>query len=94
VQHLQYLGTTGKYQNSLYVGIKSRLNFGNAYYSSVQNVLSTCLLAKNVKINICKTITLLVVLYGCETWSLTLKEKHRLRVFEDVLRKILWFEEG
>jgi hypothetical protein len=44
---------------------------------------------KNLKIKICKTIILLVVLYGCETWSLTLKEEHRLRVFENrVLRKI------
>jgi hypothetical protein len=44
---------------------------------------------KNLKIIICKTIILLVVLYGCETWSLTLREEHRLRVFENrVLRRI------
>jgi hypothetical protein len=41
------------------------------------------LLPKNVKIRIYKTIILPVVLYGCETWSLTLKEEHRLRVFEN-----------
>jgi hypothetical protein len=42
-----------------------------------------------VKIKIYKTIILPVVLYGCETWSLTLREEHRLRVFENrVLRKI------
>jgi hypothetical protein len=47
------------------------------------------LLSKNLNIRICKTIILPVVLYGCETWSLTLREKHRLRVFEyRVLRKI------
>jgi hypothetical protein len=47
------------------------------------------LLSKNVKIGICKTIILPVVLYGCETWSLTLREKHRLRVFENwVLRRM------
>jgi hypothetical protein len=47
------------------------------------------LLSKNLKIGIYKTIILLVVLYGCETWSLTLREEHRLRVFENkVLRRI------
>jgi hypothetical protein len=44
---------------------------------------------KNLKIKICKTIILPVVLYGCETWSLTLREEHRLKVFENrVLRRI------
>jgi hypothetical protein len=44
---------------------------------------------KNLKIRIYKTIILLVVLYGCENWSLTLREEHRLRVFENrVLRRI------
>jgi hypothetical protein len=43
----------------------------------------------NIKISIYKTIILPVVLYGCETWSLTLREEHRLRVFENrVLRRI------
>jgi hypothetical protein len=47
------------------------------------------LLYKNVKIKICSTILLPVVLYGCETWSLTLREEHRLRVFENrVLRRV------
>jgi hypothetical protein len=47
------------------------------------------LLSKNIKIRIYKTIILPVVLYGCETWSLTLREKYRLRVFENrVLRRI------
>jgi hypothetical protein len=51
--------------------------------------LSSRLLSRNVKVKIYKTIILSVVLYGCETWSLTLKEEHRLRVFENrVLRKI------
>jgi hypothetical protein len=44
---------------------------------------------KNLKIKIYRTVILLVVLYGCETWSLTLREEHRLRVFENtVLRRI------
>jgi hypothetical protein len=66
-----------------------RLSSGNACYHSVQNLLSSCLLSKNVKMRIYKTILLPVVLYGCETWSLTLREEHRLRVFENrVLRRI------
>jgi hypothetical protein len=47
------------------------------------------LLSRNIKIRIHQTIILPVVLYECETWSLTLREKHRLRVFENrVLRRI------
>jgi hypothetical protein len=47
------------------------------------------LLSKNLKIRIYKTIILLVVLYACETWSLTLREEHRLEMFENrVLRRI------
>jgi hypothetical protein len=66
-----------------------RLNSGNACYHSVQNLLSSRLPSKNVKIRIRKTIILPVVLHGCETWSLTLREEHRLRVFENrVLRRI------
>jgi hypothetical protein len=64
------------------------LDSGNAYHHSVQK-LSSRLLATNVKIRIYKTIIFPVVLYGCETWSLTLREEHRLRVFENrVLRGI------
>jgi hypothetical protein len=55
----------------------------------VQNLLSARLLSKNTKIRIYRTIILPVVLYGCETWSLTLREEKRLRVFENrVLRRI------
>jgi hypothetical protein len=51
--------------------------------------LSSRLLSKNIKIRIYKTIILPVVLYGCETWSLILREENRLRVFENrVLRRI------
>jgi hypothetical protein len=55
----------------------------------VQNLLSCRLLSENLKIRIYKAIILPAVLYGCETWSLTLREEHRLRVFENrVLRRI------
>ena len=52
---------------------------------SVQNLLSFSLLSKNLKTKIYRTIILPVVLYGCETWSLTLREERRLRVFENRL---------
>jgi hypothetical protein len=69
--------------------IKSRLNSGNTCYYSVQNLLSSRLISRNLKIKIYKTVILPVVLYGWETWSLTLREEHRLRVFENrVLRRI------
>jgi hypothetical protein len=62
---------------------------GNACYHSVQNFLSSSLLSKNVKIKIYRIIILPVVLYGCESWSHTLREECRLRVFENkVLRRI------
>jgi hypothetical protein len=55
----------------------------------VQNLLSSILLSKNLKFKIHRNIILPVVLYGCETWSLTLREEHRLRMFENkVLRSI------
>jgi hypothetical protein len=64
------------------------LNLGNACYHSVQNLLSSCLLCKYLKIRICKIITLPVVVYGCETCSL-LKEECSPRVFENrLLRRI------
>jgi hypothetical protein len=69
--------------------IKSRLNSRNACYHLVQSLLSSRLLSGNIKVKLCKTIILPVVLYGCETWFHTLREKCRLRVFENrVLRRI------
>jgi hypothetical protein len=59
------------------------LNSVNACYHSVKNLLSSHLLSKNVRIRIYKTIILPVVLYGYETWSLTLEDENRLRVFEN-----------
>ena len=54
----------------------------------MQNLLSSSLLSKNLKIKIHRTIILPVVLYGCETWSLILRVERRLRVFENrVLRR-------
>jgi hypothetical protein len=76
-------------QNSVHEEIKSRLMSGNACYNSVQNLLSSSLLSKNVNIKIYRTIILPVVLYGCETWSLALIKECRLRILENrVLRRV------
>jgi hypothetical protein len=89
VEELQYLGKTLTDQNSIQAEIKSRLKLGNACCHSVQNLLSSRILSKNLKIKIYRNIIFPVVLYGCETCSLTLREERRLRVFENrVLRKI------
>ena len=89
VEEFNYLGTTLTNQNSIQEEIKRRLKLGNACYYSVQNLLSSSLLSKKLKIKVYRTIILPVVLYGCETWSLTLREERRLRVFENrVLRRV------
>jgi hypothetical protein len=80
VAQLKYLGTTVINQILNQEEIKRRLNSGNGCYHSVQNLLSSRLLSKYVQIRIYKTIILPVVLYECKTFSLTLKEEHRLRV--------------
>jgi hypothetical protein len=69
----KYFGTTLTNQNDIRDEIKSRLNSGNACYYSVQNLLSSRLISKNLKIKIYRALILPVVLYGCETWSLTLR---------------------
>jgi hypothetical protein len=67
--------------------LNSRPNTGNACYHSVHSLLPSRLLSTNIKVKIHKAIILPVVLYGCETWSLTLREEHRLRVFENRVQK-------
>jgi hypothetical protein len=89
VVQFRYLGTEVMNQNLIQKEIKGISNSTSACYHSVQNLLSAHLLSKSIKIRIYKIIILLVVLYGCETWSLTLRQKHGLREFENrVLRKI------
>jgi hypothetical protein len=87
VAKIKYLGTTGTDQNWLNEVINSILNSGNASYHLVQSLLPFCLLSRNVKFLQNRNST--SSLYGCETWSQTLREEHRLRVFENrVLRRI------
>ena len=91
VEKFKYLGTTLTNRNSIAEEIKSRLRSENACYHSVQNLLPSRFLSKNLKIKIYIYITIIlpVVLYGFETWSLTLREERKLRAFENkVLRRI------
>jgi ribosomal protein S16 len=83
--HFKCLRTTVTNQNLIQEEIKRRLNSGNASYHSVQHLLSSHLLYKSIQIRIYsyKTIILSVVLHGCETWSLTLRREHILRMFEE-----------
>jgi len=81
VEEFKYLGTNLN-QNSIQEKIKNRLKSGNACDHSVQNILFSNLLSKNLMFKIYRTIILPVVLHGCETWFLTkLRVKYRLRVF-------------
>jgi len=86
VKEFKYLGTTLSHQDSIPEEIKSRLSLGNACYHSVQNLLSSRSLSKNLKIKIYRSIILPVVSYER---SLTLREERKLRLFENmVLRRI------
>jgi hypothetical protein len=81
VATFKHLETTLTNQNDIHDEIKSRLNSGNACCYSVQSLLFPCLVSKNLKIKIYGTVILPVVLYGCETWSLTLRMLHILQGF-------------
>ena len=80
MEEFKYLGTTLTYQNSVQEEIKSRLKSGNACYNSVQMFLSSSLLSKNLNYNFA----------CCETWSLTLWEERRLRVFKNRMLRIIF----
>jgi hypothetical protein len=92
VSQFKYFGTTETKQNLIQEDIKIKLNSDNVCCHSVQNLLSSRLLSKNLKIRIYKTIILPVVLYGCETWSLTLREEKTEGVWEQGAEYI-WTEE-
>jgi hypothetical protein len=89
VKEFKYLEITLTYQIFLQEEIKERLKPGNACYHSVQDLLSSSLLSKNLKIKILRTIILSIILYECDSLLLTFREERRLRVFENrVLRRI------
>jgi hypothetical protein len=77
VAKFKYLETRLKNQNCNLEEIKSTLNEENACYRSVHSLLSSHPLCKNLKVEVNESIILPVVLPGCETWYVTLSEKHR-----------------
>jgi hypothetical protein len=90
---LKYLGKTLKNQNNIHNEIKRRLRSGNAGSYSLQNILFSRLISKTISIKIHKSVILPLVLNGCETWPVTLREEHRLRVSEkSMLRQIFVHE--
>jgi hypothetical protein len=85
VEQFKHSGNPLTNPNYIREEFKNRLKSANTCCHSV----SSSLLYKSIKNKIYRTIILPVALYGCETWSLTLREEHRLRVFENrVLRRI------
>ena len=89
MEQFKYLGTILTNQNSFQKEIKSRLKLGNACCHPLQNLLSSRLLPKNFKNTMHRSIILPVVVYGCEIWSLTLREERSLKVFQNrALRRI------
>ena len=91
MEEFKYLGTTLTNQNSIPEEMKSRLRSGNACYHSAQNLLSSRLLSKHLKIKIYRTIILPVVLYGCVTWSIALREERGLKMLQNrVSEENIW----
>jgi hypothetical protein len=86
---ITFFGTIVAYQKLILHEIKGRLNSAVAYYLSVRNLLFSHLPSKRITIGICKTTIIPVVLHEFETWSLILREEHRLMVFDSrMLRRI------
>jgi hypothetical protein len=85
------LGTTLTDQHCMHEEIKSKLHSENACCHSVQSLLSSRLLSRNINVKVYKTIILPVVLYG---WSFILREEHRLRVFENRVPKGIFWPKG
>ncbi|KAJ4445552.1 hypothetical protein ANN_12232 [Periplaneta americana] len=80
---------TEAYLDKILLDMNVTWDEANAAATRIQKLLSSSLLSKNLKVRIYKTVILPVIPYGRETWTLTLREEQRLRVFENkVLRKI------
>ena len=87
MEQFKYWGTTSTYQNSIHEEIKSRLKSGNACHHLVQNLSSFRLPSKNTNTEIYRTMSLPVLLFGRKTWTITLRDKSRLRVFENRIQR-------
>jgi len=89
VEEFRFLGNTLTNQNPIQEKNHSTLQSVNAFCHSVKNLLSSSLQSKITQIKILITVILSIVLYGCESWSLALKEEHMLSVFQNEgLRRI------
>ena len=89
VNKFKYLGAYVTSKNEVTEEIKSRLASGNACFYSVQKLLTSRLISRKLKLKIYRTVILPVILYGCESWSTTVADEQKLRVFENkILRKI------
>jgi hypothetical protein len=71
VEHFKYLGTTLTNRNSIHEEKKRKLKSENVFYNSLQAILFSSFMSKNVKIKTYTAVNYPVVSYGCETWSLT-----------------------
>jgi hypothetical protein len=86
VSHFKYLGKTSTNQNLILEEIRMRLNSGKGCYNAGQNLPSSRLMSENIKSKIYDNTNIWpVVLYGCETRPLILREEHRLRVSENMV---------
>jgi hypothetical protein len=81
---LKYLGMTVTNQTCIHKDIKRRLNLENAYYHSVQNILLPNFLSKYIKIKTHKITILPIVLFGFETWSLTLSQRTQIEGIDNI----------
>jgi len=90
VEQFRYLGATLTNQNSIHEEIKNRSKSGNACYHSLQNTLSSSFLSTNINTKIYRSLILPLVLYGLQAWSLTLREEHRLRLFDNMVLKTIF----
>ena len=90
VTEFKYLGKTLMDQDYMREERKTTLNLGNVCYCPVLYLLSSHLLSSNITIQRYKNVILPVVLYGCQTWSLSLKEELRMTLFKNrMLNEIL-----
>jgi hypothetical protein len=87
VEEFKYFRTTLRNQYYIHEEVDTSLKSDKFCYNSVQKFYSSNLRSKNIKIKVYRTTISPVVLYGWETWSLTLREEYRLRVFENKLQR-------